>query len=110
MPGIFGVFFGCGFFKSSALGIPGVEVVPFGTLLAVAVFGSGIPGVAAVEFVGTALPENSGGKFAEFPVTIVFVTLVVLVLVGAVAVVQAKEIAAIEITEIKLKLRNIINS
>jgi hypothetical protein len=104
IPGIGGVFFGCVFFKSSALGMPGVVAGPFGTVFALIVFGSGIPGVAAVEFVVILFALNSGGRFAG---DVVAVVLVAAVLLGALAVVHAKEIAAIEITETKLKLRNI---
>lgn len=57
MPGV-GVTPGfIGFFSSSALGIPGVGVAPFGTLIGLA----GIPGVG-VPFNGTGLVESPGGR------------------------------------------------
>ncbi len=55
------------FFNSSALGIPGVGVVPFGTTAPFV----GIPGIS-LPFIGSGLADKPGGIFAGSNLTATF--------------------------------------
>jgi hypothetical protein len=87
MPGIGGVFFGCGVFLFGS-GMPGI--FPAGILFALASFGFVMPGI--LPLTGTGLVEKPGGRFAGSRLT-TFPTLAFVLI--AVSVVEQARLAAL---------------